>query len=77
MHFPGLVFQQDNAPVHTASAIKNFLLENEWEGLDWPPYSPDLNSIENLSAIVKRRLAEQTNLWENLDKKSSRNLEID
>ena len=68
MHFPGLLFQQDNAPVHT-SAIKNFFLENEWEVLDWPPYSPDLNIIENLWAIVKRRFAEQTVLWENLDEK--------
>ena len=63
MHFPGLVFQQDNASVHTASTI-NFFLENEWV-----TYSPDLNIIENLWAIVKRRLAEQTVLCENLDEK--------
>ena len=69
IHFPGLVFQQDNAPVHTASTIKNFFLENKWEVLDWPPYSPDLNIIENLWAIVKKRLAKQTVLWENLDEK--------
>ena len=69
MHFPGLVFQQNNAPVHTASTIKNFSLENEWQVLDWPPYSPDLNIIMNLWAIVKRRLAEQTVLWENLYEK--------
>ena len=69
MHFPGLDFQQDNAPVHTASTIKNLFLEREWEVLDWPPYSPDLNIIENLWAIVERRLAEQTVLWENLDEK--------
>ena len=48
LHFPGSVFQQDNAPTHKASIIKNFFRENEWEVLDWPPYSPDLNIIENL-----------------------------
>ena len=69
IYFPGLVFQLDNAPVHTASTIKNFFLEIEWELLDWPPYSPDLNIIQNLWAIVKRRLAEQTVLWENLHEK--------
>ena len=51
LHFPGLVLQQDYAPVHTASIIKNFSLENEWQVLDWPPYSPDLNIIENLWAL--------------------------
>ena len=57
VHFPGLVFQQDSAHVHMASTIKNFFLRNEWEVLDWPPYNPDSNNIENLWAIVKRRLA--------------------
>ena len=69
LHFPGLVFQQDNAPTHKASTIKNFFRENEWEVLDWTPYSPDLNNIENLWAIVKKRLAKQSVSWENLEKK--------
>ena len=57
---------------HTCSYginYKKLFLENEWEVLDSPPYSPDLNIIENLWAIVKRRLAEQTVLRENLDEK--------
>ena len=69
MLFPGLVLQQDNAPVHAASTTKNFFLENEWEVLDWPPYSPNLNIIESLWAIVKRRIAEQAVLWEILGEK--------
>ena len=69
LHFPGLVFQQDNAPTHKASIIKIFFRENEWEVLDWPPYSPDLNIIENLWAIVKKRLAKQSVSWENLEEK--------
>ena len=69
LHFPGLVFQQDNAPTHKASIVKNFFRENELEVLNWPPYSPDLNIIENFWAIVKKRLAKQSVSWENLEEK--------
>ena len=53
----------------SASIIKNFFRENEREVLDWPPYNPDLNIIENLWAIVKKRLAKQSFSWENLEDK--------
>ena len=69
LRFPGLVFQHDNAPTHKASIIKIFFRENEWEVLDSPTYSPDLNIIENLWAIVKKRLAKQIVSWENLEEK--------
>ena len=69
LHFPRLVFQQDNEPTHKASIIKNFFRENEWEVLDWPPYSPDLNIIENLWATVKKRLTKQSVSWESLEEK--------
>ena len=69
MHFPGLIFRHDNAPVHEARIIQQFLAEEKWEVLEWPAYSPDLNIIENLWAIVKKRLQKQTVFWENLDEK--------
>ena len=69
LDFPFFVFQQDNAPTHKASIIKNFFRKNEWEVQEWPPYSPDLNIIENLWAIVKKRLAKQSVSWENLEEK--------
>ena len=47
---------QDNAPCHTANLVKEFLDDYDIEFVDWPPYSPDLNPIENLWALVKFRL---------------------
>ena len=39
---------QDNARCHVSSDTKAWLQRNEIPVLDWPPYSPDLNPIENL-----------------------------
>ena len=45
---PGLLFMQDNAPIYTAKAVREWLEEMGVEVLPWPPYSPDLNPIEHL-----------------------------
>lgn len=55
---PGAIFQQDNAPVHTARVIKEWLDEQQFEVMAWPPYSPDLNPIENLWALLKAKIYE-------------------
>ncbi len=47
---------QDNAPCHTARAVKAFLRQERIEIIEWPPYSPDLNPIENLWQWIKRKL---------------------
>ena len=64
---PDLVFQQDNAPVHKSEVVRNFLAQEQWEVLDWPAYSPDLNPIENILAIFKKSLRGQIVTWENLE----------
>ncbi|KAE8550201.1 hypothetical protein EYB25_006422 [Talaromyces marneffei] len=49
----GDIFMQDNAPVHRAHIIRDLLRELGLDIMEWPPYSPDLNPIKNIWAIMK------------------------
>jgi len=46
----------DNAPCHTARAVKAFLREQRVKVIEWPPFSPDLNPIENIWQWMKQKL---------------------
>ena len=52
----GKIFMHDNARVHTAGIVKQLLERMEVEVMIWPPYSPDLNPIENLWALLKAEI---------------------
>ncbi len=50
------IFQQDLAPAHTAKNTKSWLNDHGVGVLDWPAHSPDLNPIDNIWGIVKRKM---------------------
>jgi transposase len=53
---PNDIFMHDGASTHTAIIVRTVLLEMGITIMRWPPYSPDLNPIENLWAIMKAEI---------------------
>jgi len=48
--------QQDNARPHTARETKLWMANNGLQVMKWPAVSPDLNVIENVWGLMKKRL---------------------
>ncbi|GBL75985.1 Transposable element Tc3 transposase [Araneus ventricosus] len=49
-------YQHVNALIHTSNATKNYINSKSVTVLEWPPMTPDLNPIENVSGIMSRKI---------------------
>ena len=63
----------DGAPCHKAKVITEFLIGSGIGIVDWPGNSPDLNQIENIWSMMKRKiyakpLNSKSQLWNELKK---------
>lgn len=54
----GLTFMQDNAPIHTSKKTRKWFTDQSIPLVDHPPFSPDLNPIENLWRKLKELVYE-------------------
>lgn len=53
-------FLQDNDPKHKSRVVTEWLHNNGISTIDFPPYSPDLNPIENLWCVMQRAVDEHS-----------------
>ena len=61
------ILMQDNAPPHRSRSTTDWLTMNQVEKFDWPPYSPDLNRIENLWGWLVRKVYDNGRQFDSID----------
>ena len=75
--FDRATFMQDNAPCQEAKVVMSYLSEQDFEIMDWPPQSPDLNPIENFwktlgVKVMERNPTNTEDLWVKLQEEWSK-----
>lgn len=60
------IFQQDNAPIHNARVVKAWISDQNVTLMDWPPYSPDLNIVENVWGWLSLKVYEGGKQYEDV-----------
>ena len=49
----GYIYQQDNAPAHSAATTKQYL-NSKAVVMEWPPKSPDFSPIQQVWSYIKK-----------------------
>ncbi|GFT82300.1 transposable element Tcb2 transposase [Trichonephila clavipes] len=62
---PDFIFMDDNARPHRTLAVEELLESEDITRMDWPAYSPDLNSIEHVGHALGRHIAAHLHHSEN------------
>ncbi len=71
-----LSFMQDNAGAHRDSNTKIWFETNHVHRLQWPPYSPDMNPLENIWGIIQDKLYNTNEVLETSDDVWKKTLKI-
>ena len=66
-HNNSFLLVQDNARPHVSTSSLKFLNDNDVSLLEWPACCPDCNPIENLWAIMVKRVYENSHVFSNVN----------